>query len=224
MPARSHNAAHAAIILLAAGESSRMGQPKQLLPWRGVPLLAYQIREAQATSAGAVIVVLGSDAATLRPIAEREAEAGRTRIVVNRRYRQGKTTSIVAGLRALEQTPAAVMLLAVDQPRPRAVLERLLDRHAAGGHLISVPAHRSRHGHPPIFDTSLIPDLLRITEAGQGIREVIERHRDALREIEIDNPVVLTNLNRPQDYRAAYAAFGQPPPHGALSGPAPGSN
>ena len=207
----------AAIILLAAGESSRMGQPKQLLPWRGVPLLAYQIQQAQATTAGAIIVVLGSGTATLRAIAQRKAEPGRTRIVVNRRYRQGKTTSIIAGLRALEVTPVAVMLLAVDQPRPRAVLQRLLDRHTLGKHPISVPAHRSRHGHPPIFDGSLVPELLRITEAGQGIREVIERHRDALREIEIDDPVVLTNLNRPEDYQTAYAAFGQPSPDGAPS-------
>lgn len=208
--------ADVAIVLLAAGESSRMGQAKQLLSWRGLPLLAYQIQEAQATSARAVIVVLGNDAPTLRPIAERAAEAGRTRIVVNRRYRQGKTTSIIAGLRALGKTPAAVMLLAVDQPRPRAVLQRLLDRHASERHLISVPAHRGRHGHPPLFDGSLAPELLRITEAGQGIREVIERHRDALREIEIDDPVVLTNINRPEDYQTAYAAFGHPSTDAAL--------
>ncbi len=199
-----------AIILLAAGESSRMGQPKQLLPWRGLPLLAYQMRQAQATTAGEIIVVLGSNAAALRSIANAHAGPARTRIVVNRRWRQGKTASIKAGLRALSRKPSAVMLLSVDQPRPRAILQRLLDAHAAAAApRITVPAHRGAHGHPPVFTGSLLPDLLAVSEATLGLRAVLHRHRDALQAVPFRTALVVTNLNRAADYAAAFAAYGR---------------
>ncbi|MBI3742725.1 MAG: nucleotidyltransferase family protein [Chloroflexi bacterium] len=194
-----------AVILLAAGESSRMGQPKQLLPWRGLPLVQYHLQELRATTAGEIAVVLGHEAARVRPLVEPSLVDKRVHVVRNDAYREGKTTSIKAGLRALRATPSGVMLLAVDQPRPREVLQRLIDEHLSKGNLISVPRHGNRHGHPPLFDASLIPELLEISEAKQGIREVIERHREALREIEIADPLVVTNLNTPEDYERAKA-------------------
>lgn len=191
------------VVLLAAGESTRMAAPKQLLEWHGMPLVQYQVREAQAATAGEIVVVVGHRASEVRPLAERALDKSRGRVVLNRAYRQGKTTSIKAGLRALRSDPAAVMVLAVDQPRPREALRALIEGHLRGKRLISVPSYRGKHGHPPVFDRSLAPELLRISEERQGVREVIERHRDALREVAIDSPLVVTNLNTPEDYRRA---------------------
>lgn len=195
-----------AVVLLAAGESTRMGQPKQLLQWRGLPLVQYQVQEIQATGVSEIVVVLGYGAEQLQPLVEQVADPLRTHVVLNPEYREGKTTSIKAGLSALRTRPAVVIPLAVDQPRPRGVLQRLVDEHVRNGNLISVPLHKGRHGHPPVFAGSLIPDLLEITEVGQGIRAVINRHQDALREVAIDDPIVLTNINTTEDYQRALLA------------------
>ena len=197
-----------AAVLLAAGESSRMGHPKQLLMWRGMPLIQYQVRQLLAAGVHEAGVGIGHRASEMRALVEQMGQPERVHVALNRRYRQGKTTSIKAGLRALRQPPRAVMVLAVDQPRPAAVLKRLVEAHLAAGHLISIPSHAGRHGPPPLFDGSLIPELLRISEERQGVREVIERHRDALRDVPMDTRLVLTNLNTEEDYQRALELFG----------------
>ncbi len=208
----THEKDGVAALLLAAGESSRMEQPKPLLEWCGLPLLQYQIKQLLETSVSEIVVVLGHRAAELLPLTEGLADTSRLHPVINPDYQQGKTTSIKAGLRGLASNPTAVMQLAVDQPRPSHLLQQLVDEHLHGGSLISVPSHEGKHGHPPLFDASLVPELLEIAEERLGIREVIERHRDALRDVPMASAIVLTNLNTPEDYRRAKELFEQPPP------------
>ena len=153
---------------------------------------------------GQAIVVLGHEAEAVRPLVE-VVDDPRLTIAVNEDYLEGKTTSIKAGLRAMSPGAAAILLLAADQPRPASLLRRLAEAHAERGALISIPAHRGKHGHPPIFDASLLPELLRITEEGRGVREVIQRHSGAIHEVEVDDPLVLTNLNTREDYERALA-------------------
>ena len=156
-------AAACAGVLLAAGESSRMGRPKQTLDWLGEPLAVYQTRQLLEAGVGQAVVVLGHEVSTVRPLVE-AVEDPRLTIVVNPDYREGKTSSIKAGLRAVGPGAASLLLLAADQPRPAALLRRLAEAHEDQGALISIPAYRGKHGHPPIFDASLLPELLRITE------------------------------------------------------------
>ena len=195
----------AAAILLAAGESTRMGQPKQWLDWHGMPLLQYQIMQLCETSLQEIVVVLGHRAAESIPIVEEIGELPRVRAVINLDYRQGKTTSIKLGLNNLRWTANAVLLLAMDQPRPSQVLQHILDMHAYKSKLISIPSYMGKHGHPPVFDSSLVPELMAISEKRHGIREVIEKHRDQLQEIPLDSPVVRNDMNTPEDYRRAKA-------------------
>jgi CTP:molybdopterin cytidylyltransferase MocA len=191
-----------AAVLTAAGESTRMDRPKQLLEWHGVPLIQYQVRQLLSTSANEIVVVLGCEAEQLRPLVA-EAQDSRIQVVVNDDYLDGKAASIKCGLRSIERAPDAVMLLAVDQPRPAPILQRLVDEHLEGGNLISVPSHRGKHGHPPVFSGALLAELQGITEEGRGLLEVIDRHRAELREVDIEDVIVLTNLNTPEDYDRA---------------------
>lgn len=204
MTPSASGAAACAGVLLAAGESSRMGRPKQTLDWLGEPLVVYQTRQLLEADVGQAIVVLGHEADAVRPLVER-VEDSRLTIVVNADYLEGKTSSIKAGLRAVGSGAASIMLLAADQPRPAALLRRLAESHAERGALISIPAHGGKHGHPPIFDASLLPELLDITEEGRGIREVIQRHSGAIHEVAVEDPLVLTNLNTREDYERALA-------------------
>ena len=204
MTPSAFGAADCAGVLLAAGESSRMGRPKQTLDWLGEPLVVYQTRQLLEVGVGQVVVVLGHEAAVVRPLVE-AVEDARLTIVFNPDYLEGKTTSIKAGLRAMGSGAASLLLLAADQPRPAALLRRLAEGHQERGALISIPAYRGKHGHPPVFDATLLPELLRITEEGRGVREVIQRHSGAIHEVEVDDPLVLTNLNTREDYERARA-------------------
>ncbi|MBI2861320.1 MAG: nucleotidyltransferase family protein [Chloroflexi bacterium] len=192
----------AAAILLAAGESSRMGQPKALLPWQGTTLLQYELDQLAHSQVDETIVVLGQRAKELLPLALGRGRE-KMRVVVNRGYAEGMASSIVVGFRQVGPAVEAVMVLAVDQPRPAEFLDRLLEGHRAGGRLVTVPSYQGKHGHPSIFSGQLLPELLAITEAGQGLREIMTRHRDQQLDLDIDSPWALVNINTKADYKAA---------------------
>jgi molybdenum cofactor cytidylyltransferase len=227
-------------LLLAAGESTRMGTLKALLVWEGTTLLEYQVAQLRGVCSE-VVVVLGHEAPRLRallgddphpspppkgegaslpsssplppsgdadsplPLGEAGRECARVRVVLNPDYRSGKTSSIRAGVAALSPTASSVLILGVDQPRPRDLLAHLIGRHEAAGALLSVPTHAGRRGHPPIFARALFPELLALAEEREGLREVFRAHADEVLTIPVESPLILVNLNRPEDYAAARA-------------------
>lgn len=193
-------------ILTAAGESTRMGSPKPLLPWNGATLIEHQIRSLLDGGAAEVIVVLGHKADTVeRSI--RDMQHTNVRCVLNPLYQQGKTTSIKAGLNAVSADADAIMLLAVDQPRSAAIVSMVIDAHYDGGALITSPRYDGHGGHPLIFAASLRSELGRISEDTQGIRQVFQAHRQSVHEHCIDDPMIRLELNTPAAYEAARRAY-----------------
>lgn len=193
-----------AALLLAAGESRRMGQLKALLPWQGATLLSHQLDALDTAGVGCLMVVLGHRAAELQEVLQSE-KASRPGLdwVVNPDYLQGKTTSIKAGLRALSAyNPQTILMLNVDQPRRPELLGYLLRQHRAATALITIPAYRGKGGHPVIVDAALLDDLLGITEEKQGLRAVLARHKAFIHRAEVDTPEALWDLNTPEEYRA----------------------
>ena len=191
------------VILLAAGESTRMGRQKALLPWQGTTLLEYQLAQLAAIDElREIIVVTGRDPDRITAIA---AATPRARAVHNVAYRTGKVSSIKAGLAAVSPEADAIMLLAVDQPRPAALLHMIVDAHCAAGGLITVPAHGGHRGHPVIFERGLLPELLAITEETQGIRAVMRAHLRETHEVAVSDPAVHVDLNSPADLEDAAA-------------------
>ena len=191
-------------ILLAAGESSRMGQLKALLPWRGVTLLEHQLRTLLDAGVEHVIVVLGHDADRLKPIVDGVEGASWT---LNSDYLQGKTTSLKAGVAALSGRKASdVLLLNVDQPRDTATLRTLLEQHQSSAHLISIPTHSGKGGHPILIAAELIPELGDIEEESQGLLAVVRRHAGATERFELEDPSLLWDLNTPEQYQQALDA------------------
>ena len=191
-------------ILTAAGESTRMGRPKPLLPWQGTTLVEYQVQSLTQAGAAEVVVVLGHESDAVAPYVKGPC----SRWVLNPDYRLGRTSSIRAGLSAIDPDADAILLLGVDQPRTEKIVSAVIDAHARLGALITSPRYRGRGGHPLIFSASLKDELQSISEEGQGIRQVFDAHRGDVSEVEIDDSLVRLDLNTPEAYKAAKARYG----------------
>ncbi len=195
----------AVAILLAAGESRRMGRLKALLPWQGDTLLGRQVSSLLQAGIDQVVVVLGHQRDRLLPLLE-----GRDRVVpvFNPDYQAGKTTSIKTGINAVLGSGQAadvqtLILLNVDQPRTSETISTLMSGHESSDCLITIPVFQGKGGHPIILDGSLLPELLEISEASQGIRAVVRRHEERIQRVEMDTQEVLWDLNTPEQYQAA---------------------
>lgn len=184
-------------ILLAAGESSRMGTPKTMLDWFGMPLISYQISALLNGGCDSVVVVTGASASLMQPILDDTASAT---AVHNRHYRNGKASSVRAGAAAINRECDAIVLLAVDQPRPAWVIRRVLDSHYENDAIITSPRHSGHGGHPLVFSAALRDALTSVTEAGQGVREIISERADMVNEVQFKSSVVRIDLNTPQGY------------------------
>jgi CTP:molybdopterin cytidylyltransferase MocA len=101
----------------------------------------------------------------------------------------------------------AVLVLAVDQPRPAGLIRDLREAHEAVDALITAPAFGGRHGHPTIFARSLFSEMRDVTEETQGLRAVRHRHRIQTQVVEATTRTPLIDLNTPDEYQAAHALF-----------------
>lgn len=193
-----------AVLITAAGRSSRMGRVKALLPWGSRLLIEHQL--AVAADFGRVVVVLGAHAEAIRHRAQLDGEADKPHVVVveNSRWAEGRSTSIEAGMALISDRFEAVLVTAVDQPLSRLVVDALLDAwdaRCAG----CVPSFRERRGHPILLARRLFPALRAASEAAEGLRTIVRAQREAIATVEVDDPLVMADLNTPEGYEAALA-------------------
>jgi molybdenum cofactor cytidylyltransferase len=193
-----------AAVLLAAGESSRMGVAKPLLPWFGRPLALAQIASLIKGGADDVYVVTGKSDMELRPLLKNVPHVHR---VHNPHFAEGKTTSVKAGVAALPEGISAIVLLAVDQPRPAWVVRRVLESHIASGKVLTSPRNEGHGGHPLVFAASLRAEFAAITEDQKGIRAVFNKHAHEMNRVEFDSEIVRLDLNTPKAYREALLTY-----------------
>ncbi|MDO8613714.1 MAG: nucleotidyltransferase family protein [Dehalococcoidia bacterium] len=203
-----------AAILLAGGESTRMGVPKPLLEWGGYTLIEYQLAQLKGPPLDRVVVVLGHRADDVLPYV-RSAGA---QAIVNELYAEGRASSLRVGAAALPDDTTAVLILNLDQPRPHDVIARLVDVHRHSGSLITIPTYEEKRGHPPVLDGSLLPELREVNEATQGLRAVIARHEADVTELAFETASVLLDLNQPQEYQRARASYFAPQTRTAATG------
>jgi len=188
-------------VILAAGASTRFGQPKQLLDWNGVPLLAHVADVALGADLAPVIVVLGCQAEAARAALSTRP----VQVVMNWRWEQGMSTSVQVGLAALTPTAEAVIFMQCDQPLVTPdLLRALVARFEETGAPIVHPTHAGQRGTPTLFARRLFPELAAVS-GDKGGRAVIARHADEVATVKVTDPNVLADVDTPEDYQRLLA-------------------
>ena len=185
-------------VILAAGQSSRMGRDKALLEYRGSTFLNHLI-SLFSPRVDPLIVVLGHHAETIRPTIQQRPTA---KVVINQDYKKGMLTSLQAGIRTLPSDIGAAMFTLVDHPAVEgATVERLIERFQAGGRPLAIPCYRRRRGHPVIAARPILEEILRLPDDSSA-KTVIRGHRRETAFVEVDDPGVVLDIDRPSDYGA----------------------
>jgi len=187
-------------VLLAAGASSRLGQPKQLVRIEGEPLLRRAVRMACEAGCDPVAVVLGYEAEWMRGALDGLAAMP----VVNEEWREGIGSSLrfgVAALIGLDACPGNILVLVCDQVALSAELLRgLLRIHGSDGS-ITATRYGGRLGVPAVFSSDFFPELLAVA-GDRGAREILERHARQVRAV--DFPGGELDLDTPEQLGAVY--------------------
>jgi molybdenum cofactor cytidylyltransferase len=189
-------------VILSAGESSRMGRPKALLPIDGVRFIEKIVTALKSTRVGEIIVVLGHNAVEMQ---QKVADL-QIKIVVNPEYKQGQLSSLVAAIRSIESGENhdqvdGILVHLVDHPYINVDLVNLMiERFYETRKLIVVPRYRGHRGHPVIFSSALFPELLG-APLDQGAKTVVRAHRDQTLEIDTDDAGVTVDIDTPEEYQ-----------------------
>jgi molybdenum cofactor cytidylyltransferase len=186
-------------LILAAGESRRMGSPKALLQYQGETFLDRLIG-LFAQHCAPVIAVLGAGSENIRASLCRPGEA---QLVENPDFRLGQITSLQCGLRAVPREAQGVLFTLVDHPalRPETITALLSRR---GTTLLRIPRYQGRRGHPLWIAARLIPEFLALPATATA-RDVVTRHADEIAYVDVDDPGILADIDDPEAYQRLLA-------------------
>jgi molybdenum cofactor cytidylyltransferase len=177
-------------IILAAGQSKRMGRVKQLLPFRGKPLIFHIVCTALASRLEEVIVVLGHGAEEIG----RSVDFGDAQVVMNHDYQAGQSTSLQTGISAISDRSEAALFILGDQPLLNTgVINRLIEEFEQERIGILVPTFHGKRGNPVLVGRSFFPHVESLT-GDQGARALFQEYADQVKDIDVgDDYLKLTS-------------------------------
>lgn len=186
-------------LILAAGESSRMGRDKALLPWHGETFLAAAI-DSLKMDTELVIVVAGNNADIIEPICYAKGAF----VVVNRAPERGQFSSLQVGLEEvlLRGRDAAVITLVDRPPARRETVQQLItafEDAIVQQKWAVIPEHEGQHGHPFVIGREMITAFL-TAPLSSNARQVEHANQQHIAYISVNDPLVVANVNTPEDY------------------------
>lgn len=185
-------------IVLAAGESRRMGVPKLLLPWGETTVLGQTLHHLHESKVDHILLVSGHQAEKVKEI----AEARQIEVVHNEAYAEGEMlSSLQVGVRHLADDADAALVILADQPlvSPE-IIDRLLAAYEAGKGELIAPTYEGARGNPVLIGRPFFTELLALPW-GRAPRTLLRRHQEALYLVPVQSPAVLQDLDRPEQYR-----------------------
>ena len=192
------NYSQVGLILLAAGESRRMGTSKQLLPYKETSLIRHAATEAVTSYCNPVIVVLGAN----RDRIFTEISDLPVHIAYNTQWQQGMSTSIATGINALLEMKVnfdAVIVALADQPFITSqIYNRSIERYYQNEVKAVASSYSDTIGVPALFDRTLIPELIKMKQKG-GAKQLLNKYSD--RAFNLDLPEAAVDIDTPADYQ-----------------------
>jgi len=191
-----------AAIVLAAGTSSRMGRPKALVPIGGRPMLERVLAHLKRAPIDGAVVVLGSHADEIR----HALDLGSARVVENPGFAEGLGSSLRVGVAAAPPASTHLLIVLGDQPfvSPEAVRE-LVRAAGSGDGEIYIPTYKGVRGNPVLFSARLAPEAAHI-QGDVGCRAMFPRHVRAIREVPVDDPGILVDIDSEEELKAVERA------------------
>jgi molybdenum cofactor cytidylyltransferase len=175
-----------------------MGEPKQLLPLGRSTFLERVVDALLGSAVAEVIVVVGHRA---EAVVERIG-ARPVRVAQNPDYRQGMSTSIIAGLKLVSSEAGAVMIALGDQPLLNSrTIDRLVDGFLSGSKGIAIPTYQGIRGHPVIFTKKYAAEFMAV-KGDIGGRQIINAHPEDVLEVDVASRGVVVDIDTRDDYRS----------------------
>ena len=191
-----------AAIVLAAGESKRMGQPKMSLPWGKTTVIGQVVTTLAQTGIEDIIVVVGGGRAELLEALAHLPSSVHYRTVFNPDYASDEMSrSLQVGLGALTDEIQAAMVVLGDQPQIESeVVEEVLSAYDASQAALVIPSYQMRRGHPWIVERSLWPEIIALRNPAT-LRHFLQAQSDKIHYVNVSRPSILIDLDTPQQYQ-----------------------
>lgn len=182
-------------VILAAGAATRLGQPKQVLPWRGQPLVRHVALAALSAGLSPLVVVTGA----YPTLVQQALEGMPVQVIHNPDWQAGLSTSVRCAVRSLLHSVGAAVFLLADQPQvPVTLLRDLVEIHARSRSPIVAPLVDGQRANPVLFDRQTFPDLLNVSGDAGG-RALFARYR--VEWLPWHDARLLLDVDRPEDYQ-----------------------
>jgi len=184
-------------IILAAGESRRMGFPKMLLAFEGKTMIENVISNVHESKVNRIMVVLGAVREPLVQVIEKSD----VRYCYNENFKDGMLSSVICGFRNLPSDYNAVMVFQGDQPLIKpAAINTVIEAYLSSGKGIVIPVHKKRRGHPILIDRKYRNEVEYLSPA-RGLRSLAQKFSDDVLEIETEETGILRDFDTYDEYR-----------------------
>lgn len=184
-------------IVLAAGESKRMREPKLLLPYGKMTVIETVIKSILRSKIKNILVIVGSNKEKM----EEKIKKLPVKIAVNPNFKEGMLSSIQKGFKSLPSKAQAAVVCLGDQPSvPSDVIDKIVNTYKETGKGIIVPVYKGRRGHPVLIDLRYRAEVKNLTP-DVGLRALLSEHSDDIQEIEVNTPNILKDIDTPDEYK-----------------------
>lgn len=196
-------------LVLAAGSSSRMGTPKQLLPFFQSTLLDHVLAQTLASKLDTVVLVLGYKAKAIMKALKTDLRQPKLKVIQNKHHLRGISSSLITGVSAVEKEAQGVMVILGDMPHvTTSHMDLLLERYRQSGLPLAALTSGGRRSHPVIIGRPFFPALQRL-RGDEGARELFLEHADQVCLVAPPETYDEMDVDTPDDYLALQREFGQ---------------